>query len=319
MTVHNESNRKLRLNFSAFLMGLLPWVLFTGDAHATGLGVVLGNVGAAIGDIGGTAISAISYGAAAGAGLLGAYRTYKHVESPESVPLWDAVKFLLVSAFLFALPGVVNAIQVTTGLNAGTTAEARFNKGGGGTDGLDGMMIKFMASIGTYAYRLVQVFAAVVGLAFIAIGISRLTKSMQEGPRGPAGLGTLFTFLTGSALIGFSPMLGNITQTMFGSRQVASYAELGAELSQAIPNGAGHVEGVIAAVLYFVMLVGWISFARGWILLKKVADADGQDSLMAALTHIFGGVLAVNLGPVLQLMQVSVGIDAGTYGLVFST
>ena len=62
-------------------------------------------------------------------------------------------------------------------------------------------------------------------------------------------------------------------------------------------------------------IIGYISFLRGFFILKEVAEGGGQASLMAAVTHIFGGALAVNLGPLMNAVQSTLGL--GTYGVVF--
>ena len=58
------------------------------------------------------------------------------------------------------------------------------------------------------------------------------------------------------------------------------------------------------------MILGWISFIRGWFILRDVAEGNQQASMMAAMTHIFGGALAVNLGPVLNAVQETFGLTA---------
>ena len=70
----------------------------------------------------------------------------------------------------------------------------------------------------------------------------------------------------------------------------------------------GHAEAVIAAITAFVAVVGWISFIRGFFILRAVTEGNSQASSMAAFTHIIGGAIAVNLGPMLEAVQVTLGI-----------
>jgi hypothetical protein len=63
-------------------------------------------------------------------------------------------------------------------------------------------------------------------------------------------------------------------------------------------------------------VLGWISFIRGWFIIRDVAEGSQQASLMAGLTHLFGGALAINLGPVLNAAQTTLGLTA--YGVNFT-
>jgi hypothetical protein len=79
----------------------------------------------------------------------------------------------------------------------------------------------------------------------------------------------------------------------------------------------GHVHNVISAVLGFMIIIGWISFIRGWFILREVAEGNHQASMMAAMTHLFGGALAINLGGVINAVETTFGLDG--YGIAFTT
>jgi len=76
-----------------------------------------------------------------------------------------------------------------------------------------------------------------------------------------------------------------------------------------------HVHAVISAIIAFMAILGWISFIRGWFILRDVAEGNQQASLMSGITHLFGGALAVNLGPLLNHVQATLGLSA--YGVNF--
>ncbi len=73
---------------------------------------------------------------------------------------------------------------------------------------------------------------------------------------------------------------------------------------------------VIAAVLKFMIIIGLISFVRGIFIMRDVAEGSQQASVMAGMTHIIGGALAVNLGPLMNAIQSTLGITA--FGVTFS-
>jgi hypothetical protein len=62
--------------------------------------------------------------------------------------------------------------------------------------------------------------------------------------------------------------------------------------------------------------VGLISFLRGIYIIREVADGNQQASMMAGLTHIIGGALAVNLGPLINAVEQTLGITG--FGINFT-
>jgi hypothetical protein len=57
-----------------------------------------------------------------------------------------------------------------------------------------------------------------------------------------------------------------------------------------------------------MIIIGIISFIRGWFIIRDVAEGNQQASMMAGATHIIGGALAINLGPILAAVQNTLGI-----------
>ncbi len=61
------------------------------------------------------------------------------------------------------------------------------------------------------------------------------------------------------------------------------------------------------AVLHVVQFIGLISFIRGWIQLTKSSNAGGHDSFSKAVTHILGGVFAINIGGLKHMFEATFG------------
>ena len=72
----------------------------------------------------------------------------------------------------------------------------------------------------------------------------------------------------------------------------------------------------MSAILKFLAIVGFVSFVRGIFIVRDVAEGNNQASIMAGMTHIIGGALAVNLGPLLTAVQTTLGITQ--YGITFA-
>lgn len=242
-----------------------------------------------------------------------------HVLNPNQTPLSDSMKRFLAGGAFFALPIVQNSVRnLVTGQNAntvasyGTTGNLALDTSGG--YGLDTMLVALVADIIQPMMNLLTAFCYIGGLIFIVIGISRILKTAQEGPRGPTGLGTIGTFLTAGILLSAGPMMGAFSTSLFGDNTI----EIRGFLSQTTGDNAvdAHAEAVIGAVISFMFIVGWVSFIRGFFILRDVSEGNNQASLMGAMTHIFGGALAVNLGPVMNAVQSTLGLTG--FGVAFN-
>lgn len=254
--------------------------------------------------------------------VLGVLKLKEHVTSPQQVPLSEAVKRFVVGGALFALPIVIEAAYNTLsdgcifgGCGAdGTGFKATVPVG----NGLDAVIANMMADIWKPLTVLFGAFSYIAGLLFVILGISRLLKSSQEGPRGPSGAGTITTFLVGGALLSVDAMMGAFSNSLFPTLggNLQTYGQLAFSTTGMSAAEIAHIETTLAAILAFMMIIGWISFIRGFFILRDVAEGNHQASMMAGMTHIFGGALAVNLGPVMNAIQSTFGITG--LGIDFS-
>lgn len=247
--------------------------------------------------------------------VLGVLKLKDHVLNSQQTPLSDGVKRLVVAGGLFALPMVIEAAYNTVAsgcMFGGCAADGvkGFNVTAPIGLGLDAMMVNFMSDLWTPLMILLPAFCYLAGILLIIIGISRLLKTAQEGPRGPSGAGTITTFLVGGALLSVDAMMGAFSVSLFPSLggDLKTYGQLTFSTTGLSGTDVQHIETVIAAILAFMMIIGWISFIRGFFILRAVAEGDHQASMMAGMTHLFGGAMAVNLGPVLNAVQATFGL-----------
>lgn len=236
-----------------------------------------------------------------------------YVVDPSRGSIWEGLSRMIAGGGMLALPMVADAASQTLNLLIPSHQNTGFNGTAAGL-GLDRMMADFLTSIFGPMDIIINFFGYVAGVILIMIGISRLLKSAQEGPRGPGGIGTLMTFITGGALLSFSPMISAFTMSLFnGETTTIAALQYNAGLQ---PDEIAHIQAVISAMLQFVLILGLISFMRGIFIVRKVAEGDQQASMMAGVTHLIGGALAVNLGPFLNAVQTTLGL-AG-YGVAFN-
>lgn len=284
-----------------------------GGCSMSGIGGVMCNVVKASSTLPGL-LSAICYLAGLLLGVLAILKLKDHVLNPNQTPISEGLKRFLVGGMLFALPIIINAVYNSLATGITGPNQTAFNTPGVSGGGLDFMITALMTDIWGPVSFLIAGFAYLAGLVLIVIGISRLLKSAQEGPRGPAGVGTIMTFLVGGALLSVDAMMGAFTNSLFATGTIRNFGTL--SYAAGLGASADHVHSVISAVLAFMIVIGWISFVRGWFIIREVAEGNQQASLMAGMTHVFGGALAVNLGPALNAIQTTFGITG--VGIVFS-
>ena len=118
----------------------------------------------------------------------------------------------------------------------------------------------------------------------------------------------MMTFIVGGVLISYNAIVEFFTASL---NAIGGTTATQAALSYTTGMTAAevqHAEVIMAAILQFMILVGIISFIRGWFIIRDVAEGNQQASLMSGATHVIGGALAINLGPILAAVQSTLGI-----------
>ena len=305
------------IGLSFILLAMIPQ-----DANAAAaatVGAVLGNVTGSL-----ASFPNLLSGAAYILGLLftiqGVLLFKDHVDGGSGtlhrspVPISAGVKRFLAGGGLFALPfmsGAVTNSLCSAGGGACPMIGYTSVHGAPGGNGMDQMIFAFISNIAQPATYLILAFSWISAIILLVTAIIRLTHTAQEGPRGPAGLGTLMTFLASGALFSFGGMIGNFSNSLFGSNQMTTYANINVTgITQADVN---QIAPVIEALMTFIMIVGFIAFLRGWFVLKAFADGNSQVSIAQALTFLIGGTLAINLGALVNVLEQTVGVNTITF------
>lgn len=250
-------------------------------------------------------------------GFMGVMKLKDHVENPNQVQIWDPMKRFLAGGAFFALPFVIRAAQdtIAVGMDILKSDNGNYNTSGVSGDGLDAMLVRLMSDIWIPMQYAFIGFCYLAGVVLIIIGISRLLKTEQEGPRGPLGIGTVMTFLVGGALLSLNKTLAAAVFSIFNTGAMPNAAlTYTAGMDKA---AIGHANAVIGAIMAFVAVLGWISFIRGFFIMRGVAEGNSQASAMAGITHILGGAVAINLGGFISAVQNTLQI--ANFGLKFSS
>lgn len=243
-----------------------------------------------------------------------------YVDNPAQTPLSAGLKRFIAGGMLLSLPfmaGIVQGSVYNGGIGnnsiGGTSAldpTVMTN-----TNGLDVLVVNFMMDVAVPFEWLLSCFVYLMAGGLLLVGINRLTKRMDEGPRGPAGMGTLMTFITSGVLFAWGDVAGAMTNSIFnptwkGSSLTSTTANVDTTI---FGTAALSIDQVIQGVMLFVTLVGMIAFVRGWLVLRAFADGQQGATLAQGLTFLVGGVLAINLGDLVNSLQATVGVSGITF------
>lgn len=247
-------------------------------------------------------------------GVTGIMKLKDHVENPNNTPLSASMKRFAAGGALFSL-GVLREV-VENLITANTPAGYRDTGMNGEVSdgGLDTMIVSMMADLYVPLQLVFTSFGYVAGVLLMIIGISRLLKSEQDGPRGPTGIGTIMTFVTAACLFSLNTLTSRLTGTLFVDGAFHTNGTL--QYTDGLGDSVQHVHAVISAVIAFGFIVGWVSVIRGFFIIRSVSEGGGNASMMSAITHLIGGTLALNLGSVIMAVQNTLGIT--NYGIIFN-
>lgn len=155
-----------------------------------------------------------------------------------------------------------------------------------------GQMLANLSESFPNLWRLVTGGAYVLGFVMVLGGIYQLRAYAEPHSmmRGSSNMkGPMVTIFVGSMLI-FSPTaFHSVLVTMFGAGAHVT------PLSYAVNDLGIESELAYKGLLEFVQFVGLMSFIRGWYLLHKATQQSAQISHAKGLTHIIGGLLAINI------------------------
>jgi hypothetical protein len=300
---------------SAFLGLTVAFLLGSaGLGMAQTLGDMVCTASSNTGPFFGPVISAIAYVAGAFFTVQGIHHLRGHSESPQNYPLHRALMLLAGAALLLVAPSTVSTIissLYTTaaggGGNAGNCAAGAVSGG----PGLDAVMASFVGNIKAPIQAFSSGIAIACGFFLIVRGLVKASKYGFD-PKTHSVNSILSSIIFGALLMTVGDNLNYILTSVFGTSTITT-ATQGSVLSwafvAAVGQGSAQFANGIAAALGFVQIIGIIAFIRGWLVLKKAVDGGGQATLAQGITHIIGGVLAVNIMTFLQIMDTTFGTN----------
>ena len=147
-------------------------------------------------------------------------------------------------------------------------------------------------------------FSYMSGIMFLFRGVFRLkvygdTRTMmssQASIKEP-----LILLLVGAIFFYIPSGIGVLLNTTFGSDNPLSYSDWAA---------AGTINSQTAiSILNLVRVIGLMTFIKGWFVLSKSGGGQQGNGMGKALTHIIGGLLAINIVGTMNVVTSTLGLS----------
>lgn len=153
------------------------------------------------------------------------------------------------------------------------------------------VLVRFIVAL-SYTMGVILFTAAIIKLK--AYGNNTVMSSTH------ANLTVPFVYvIMAMAMVYFPTMIDVSSATLLGITTESLIAYPG---SQGFP-----LTNLFASVVAIVKLVGYVAFLRGWVILSKLGSNGQHGTLSKGITHIVGGVLAVNILATWEVVRQTLG------------
>ena len=180
-------------------------------------------------------------------------------------------------------------------------------------------VLKNLSSVIVPATIMVLTISYACGIYFMIIGLMALkklgnfaTQQSQPGdlkePMAHVIIGAILIYLPSTSSVMGASFLGANAASLFGTNGGLSYASLGMGASLLGYVGADTLSQQWASIantlVLYIQFLGLLSFVRGWfILAESAAHSAQQGGSSKGVTHIIGGIIAMNFVPVVNIIN----------------
>jgi intracellular multiplication protein IcmC len=167
--------------------------------------------------------------------------------------------------------------------------------------GLSTLLANFNDAVGGFYNLLNACFYLIGGIFALLTGWE--LKSVQDSRGQKTYTMVIVTFLTAVIFLYLPTALDVASTTLFNGMDRHN------PLSTNLTDNGGFAAGA-AAVMRFIEMVGLIAFGRGWFILRAVSQGRANEGGTGrAITHMVGGILAVNITTFGPMLGKFVGLD----------
>jgi intracellular multiplication protein IcmC len=171
--------------------------------------------------------------------------------------------------------------------------------------------------------QMMLAFSFAAGVYMIWRAITMLKKfgmmnSMQSQPG--EFTGPIAYLVVGSILIWIPTTSDLLTSTIFGSsapelfgQNTFDYSALGSGSQLLTYVSTSSLQALWSSIadtlVLYIQFIGFIAFIRGWMIISKASQSGAQPGSMGkGVTHIIGGIIAINFVQFIYLIQATLGM-----------
>jgi hypothetical protein len=234
----------------------------------------------------------------------------QHAENPSQPKIVPGIAHFFGAGCFMSFPVFAGVIQRTILGSAGGngTNNCMATTLGGGATGLDQMMQNFVKNIHDPMFSLLSIISIVVGLTFLAKGLLAGTR-IGTDPRAASPKTIIVNLVIGALLLSIGTVLTDTLGSLFGSTDIKSFSGIAWSNIGVTGVNTTAADNTVKAILAFVQVIGGISFLRGWLIVKTAVEGGGQATIPQGVTHIVGGAMAINIGAMLKIFDVTFGTN----------
>lgn len=151
---------------------------------------------------------------------------------------------------------------------------------------------------------LVEWMAWLTGAVAVVIGVNAASRRAEQGPGQGGWAGPIAWMITGFALLSIPELVDRLTATFIPDQwtHATSLIFSTAPNLMAAFDGAAASETIVG-ILRIIQFIGFLAIFRGILLLNAAAQPAQRATIGAGITHLAGGALAVNISPVLGILD----------------
>lgn len=151
---------------------------------------------------------------------------------------------------------------------------------------------------------LVYAAAFATGIAMVAAGVAAAARRADQGPGQGGWAGPIALMIGGFALAALPATVDSLASSIIPGQ----WSDATIEIFSTAPALLSAFDGAasrdtIVGILRIVQFIGVLAIFRGILMLNASAQPGRAATAGAGITHLAGGALAVNIGPVLGILD----------------
>ena len=222
--------------------------------------------------------------------------------------------YLIAGSALLALPAFLKwSVNTIFGFSANSDAGGGLSAcvpyvgygGQAGSVGLDGLVMNMIMNIKSPMVFMLSVLSILIGIFLVTRGLIKGANFGKDAKSSVPHI--LANIIIGTILYTIGTSMNEVMATVFGSAAVDGPGRVTSAIAADFGANTQPFQSAVYGALTFFQLIGMIAFIRGWLILKDAVEGQGQKTVAQGLTHILGGVLAVNIYRFLEAMDTTFG------------